>query len=221
MLKKILFGALTVLLALSLVGCGAKKDANADKKDAEQKAEVTVEGTADKAVLAYAQLHAYGMVEDENKTAAGLSDADIEKGKEQVLAPIVDTFKDYPLSDESISEMTDKYVEKLHAAMDIKATVKTEDKEHPVVEVTATTINKEGLAKVAAENSDLSKKAKSSKILRLNQSTISLTNSRSTKRQRWNSLATPSKVPMEKCIGNRRTNKLLKISSRVRNNSII
>ena len=156
MLKKILFGALTVLLALSLVGCGAKKDANADKKDAEQKAEVTVEGTADKAVLAYAQLHAYGMVEDENKTAAGLSDADIEKGKEQVLAPIVDTFKDYPLSDESISEMTDKYVEKLHAAMDIKATVKTEDKEHPVVEVTATTINKEGLAKVAAENSDLS-----------------------------------------------------------------
>ena len=61
----------------------------------------------------------------------------------------------YPLSDESVAEMTGKYVEKLHMAMDMKTTVKKDDKEHPVVELTATTINQEGAAKVAEENADL------------------------------------------------------------------
>ena len=156
MLRKILFGALTVLLALSLVGCGAKKDAAKTDAPAEQKAEeVTVEGTPDKAVLAYAQLYAYGIIEDENQAAAGLQQADIEKVQDQVLAPVVDAFKMYPLSDKSVEEMTAQFVGKLHTAMDIKATVKTEDKEHPVVELKATTINQEGAAKVAEENADL------------------------------------------------------------------
>ena len=156
MLRKILFGALTVLLALSLVGCGAKKDAAKTDAPAEQKTEaVTVEGTPDKAVLAYAQLYAYGIIEDENQAAAGMQQADIEKVQDQVLAPIVEAFKMYPLSDKSVEEMTTQYVGKLHMAMDIKATVKTEDKEHPVVELKATTINQEGAAKVAEENADL------------------------------------------------------------------
>ena len=125
MLKKILFGALTVLLTLSLVGCGGKKDAaKPAEAPAEQKAEVSVEGAPDKAVLAYAQLYAYGIIEDENQAAAGLTDADIDKVQDQILTPIVDAFKMYPLSDESVAEMTGKYVEKLHVAMDIKATVK-------------------------------------------------------------------------------------------------
>ena len=156
MLKKILFGALTVLLALSLVGCGAKKDAAKTDAPAEQKAEeVTVEGTPDKAVLAYAQLYAFGVIEDENQKAAGLQEADIEKVQDQVLAPIVDAFKGYPLSEESVAEMTGRYVEKLHMAMNMSTTVKTEDKEHPVVELKATTINQEGAAKVVEENADL------------------------------------------------------------------
>jgi len=156
MLRKILLGALTVLLALSLVGCGAKKDAAKTDAPAEQKTEaVTVEGTPDKAVLAYAQLYAYGIIEDENQAAAGMQQADIEKVQDQVLAPIVEAFKMYPLSDKSVEEMTTQYVGKLHMAMDIKATVKTEDKEHPVVELKATTINQEGAAKVAEENADL------------------------------------------------------------------
>lgn len=156
MLKKILFGALTVLLALSLVGCGGKKDeAKPAEAPAEQKAEVAVEGAPDKAVLAYAQLYAYGIIEDENQAAAGLTDADIDKVQDKILMPIVDAFKMYPLSDESIAEMTGRYVEKLHMAMDIKATVKKDDKEHPVVELSATTINQEGAAKVATENADL------------------------------------------------------------------
>ena len=39
--------------------------------------------------------------------------------------------------------------------MDMKATVKKEDKEHPVVELTATTINQAGAAEVASNNEDL------------------------------------------------------------------
>ena len=168
MLKKILFGALTVLLALSLVGCGAKKDAAKTDAPAEQKAEVTVEGAPDKAVLACAQLLAYGKTDAENQAAAGITEADAEKAKTQALMPITEAFKVYPLSDESVAEVTGKYVEKLQAAMDIKATVKTEDKEHPVVELSAVTINQEGVAKVAADNADLAALASAYEELKAN-----------------------------------------------------
>lgn len=157
MVKKVVFGALTLLLALCLVGCGGKKEDTAKKDDAAApKAEETkVEGTADKAVLAYAQLYAYGIIEDENQAAAGMTEKDIEAVQEQVISPIVDAFKQYPLSDESVAEMTGEYVAKLHLAMDMKTTIKKDDKEHPVVELTATTINQEGLDDVVKNNTDL------------------------------------------------------------------
>lgn len=155
MVKKVVFGALTLLLALCLVGCGAKKEDAAKKDEASAKTEVKVEGTADKAVLAYAQLYAYGVVEDENLAAAGLTEKDIESVQDQVLLPIVEAFKQYPLSNESVAEMTGRYVGKLHAAMAISATVKKDDKENPVVELRATTINEEGVDKVIETNTDL------------------------------------------------------------------
>ena len=108
MLKKILFGALTVLLALSLVGCGGKKDAAKTDAPAEQKAEVAVEGAPDKAILAYAQLYAYGVIEDENQAAAGLTDADIDKVQDQVLMPIVDAFKMRSRNDRQIRRKTSR-----------------------------------------------------------------------------------------------------------------
>ena len=160
MLRKVLFGALTLLLALCLVGCGAKKDAAGDAKkdEAAQKTEETAkapESSPDKAVLAYAQLYPYGVIEDENQKAAGMTEKDIEAVQDKVLSPIVDAFKQYPLSEESVAEMTGQYVSKLHTAMDMKATVKKEDKTNPVVELSATTINQEGAAKVAEANEDL------------------------------------------------------------------
>lgn len=158
MVRKVLFGALTLLLALSLVGCGGKKDAAGDAKKDEAPAkaeEVQVDGTPDKAVLAYAQLYAYGIIEDENMKAAGMAEKDIEAVQDQVLAPIVDAFKQYPLSDESVAEMTGKYVAKLHTAMEIKATVKKDDAKNPVVELKATTINQAGAVQVAENNADL------------------------------------------------------------------
>ena len=125
MVKKVLFGALTLLLALCLVGCGGKKEDTAKKDEAPAKAEeVKVDGTPDKAVLAYAQLYAYGVIEDENMAAAGMTDKDIEKVQNQVIAPLVETFKEYPLSDESVAEMTGQYVAKLHVGMNMKTTVK-------------------------------------------------------------------------------------------------
>ena len=157
MLRKILFGALTLLLALSLVGCGGdKKDAKKDDAapKAEEKAEMPA-GSPDKAVLAYAQLYAYGVIEDENMAAAGMTDKDVEKVQEQVIGPLVESFKQYPLSDESVAEMTGQYVAKLHAGMNMKATVKKEDATNPVVELTATTIDQAGAAKVAENNADL------------------------------------------------------------------
>lgn len=158
MLRKVLFGALTLLLALCLVGCGAKKD-DAKKDDAAApKAEEKVEapaGAPDKAVLAYAQLYAYGVIEDENMKAAGMTDKDVEEVQEQVIKPIVEAFQQYPLSDESVAEMTGQYVAKLHNAMAIKTTVKKEDATNPVVELKATTINQAGADEVAKNNEDL------------------------------------------------------------------
>lgn len=158
MWRKVLFGALTLLLALCLVGCGGKKDAGGDAKKDDVKTETAAqmpEGSPDKAVLAYAQLYAYGIIEDENQAAAGMTEKDIEAVQEQVLSPIVNAFKEYPLSDESVAEMTGQYVSKLHTAMDMKATVKKDDKTNPVVELSATTINQAGATKVAETNEDL------------------------------------------------------------------
>ena len=157
MVKRILFGALTLLLALTLVGCGGKKNADADKKDqTAQKTEIVApEGSADKAILAYAQLCAYGMPDDDALKAAGLTEKDVAAAKEKVVDPLLKSFSQYPLNDESINRIKKEYPEKLQAAMEIKATVKTDDKEKPVVELTATTINKDGAAKVAEENADL------------------------------------------------------------------
>ena len=153
MVKKILVGALTILFALCMVGCGGGDDkAAAPEKKADT---AKVEGSADKAVMAYAQLYAFGVVEDEYMAAAGMAEKDIEAVQEQVLAPIVQAFQGYPLSDENIAEITGQYISKLSAGMDMKATIKKDDPANPVVELTATTINQEAATKVAENNENL------------------------------------------------------------------
>lgn len=160
MFRKVLFGALTLLLTFCLVGCGGKKD-DAAKKDeaaAAPKAEEKVEtptGSPDKAVLAYAQLYSYGVIEDENMAAAGMTEKDVEEVQNQIFTSLVNSFKEYPLNDESVAKMTEQYVAKLHKDMNIKATVKKEDKTHPVVELTASTIDQASAKKIAENNADL------------------------------------------------------------------
>ena len=159
MLKKLLFGALTCLLALSLVGCGGKKDEAkpADPKPAAQEETKTeavkVESTADKAILAYAQLYAYGLAEDEK--VAGLTDADTKPIEEKVIGDLLKSFSQFPLSDENVQNATATYIEKLHNGMEIKPVLKTDDPTAPVVEVSLETIDQAGAAQAASTNEDL------------------------------------------------------------------
>ena len=155
MFRKVLFGVLTLLLALCMVGCGDDKPAADGDKKADTPAAQKVEGSADKAVLAYAQLYAYGIIEDENQAAAGMIESEIKDVQDKVLAPLVQAFQGYPLSDENVAEITGEYVGKLHKAMDMKTKIKKDDPEHPVVELTATTIDQAGAAKVAESDENL------------------------------------------------------------------
>lgn len=159
MLKKLLFGALTLLLALSLVGCGGKKD---EAKPAENKPAAQNEAapeaakpefSADKAILAYAQLYAYGLAEDEK--AAGLTDADTKPIEDKVIGDLLQAFKAFPLSDENVENATATYIEKLHKGMEIKTVLKKDDPTAPVVEVSLETIDQAGAAQAAANSEDL------------------------------------------------------------------
>lgn len=156
MARKILFGLLTALLALSLVGCGGGDDKKSGGDSTKKIETASVpEGAADKAVLAYAQLYAYGVIEDENQAAAGMQESDIENAQKQVLEPIVKAFQSFPLSDENVAEMTGQYVEKLHLGMNMKTQIKNDDPENPVVELTATTIDSAGAVELASSSESL------------------------------------------------------------------
>ena len=157
MLKKLLFGALTCLLALTLVGCGGKKDEAkpADNKPAaEEKVEVAKPVVAaDKAILAYAQLFAYGVPEDPK--AAGMTDEDTKPAEEKIIGSLLQAFSQFPLSDENVQNATASYIEKLHNGMEIKVELKKDDPAQPVVEVSVEPLDVAGANKVAATNEDL------------------------------------------------------------------
>lgn len=152
MIRKILFGLLTALLALSLVGCGGDDSGDSSEKKTET---AKPEFSADKAVLGYAQLYSYGVPEDDAAKATGLSAKEIEEAQVQVIAPLIEAFREFPISEENAQAITTQYIEKLQAAMDIKTKLKTDDPKNPVVELTASVLNIEGVSKVAEENTDL------------------------------------------------------------------
>ena len=143
MLRKILFGALTLLLALGMIGCGGKKDDAAAKKDTA----VAVEGTADKAILAYAQLYAYGNPDEDAVKAAGLTEDEIKKAQEQVIGGSMFAFANFSLNKQNLESTVKQYNEKIKSKTNVKVTIKKDDKENPVVELTAATINNEASTK--------------------------------------------------------------------------
>ena len=145
MVKKILFGALTLLLAICMVGCGAKKDGNADvKTDA-----TAPEATADKAVLAYGQLYAYGDPDEDVIKAAGLTAKEVEDIQAQVIGGPMFAFANFSLTKENLESLMKQYTEKLKSSTNVTATIKKEDKENPVVELTVATINNDASTKAA------------------------------------------------------------------------
>lgn len=151
MLKKIVFGLLTALLALSLVGCGGGDDKKGSD-DSAKKAAVP-EYSADKAVLAYAELSALGL--SENSVATGLSEKDLKTIEDNWDEMMFDSFKKFPLSDESAKEMSIKFYGRMASDMEISATLKKDDPEHPVVELKAKPIDQKAAAKFATESEDI------------------------------------------------------------------
>ena len=160
MFKKLSLGALTLLLALTLVGCGGKKEeAKPDAKPEAQQTETAKpevakpEGSADKAVLAYAQLFAYGLPED--PSAAGMTDADTKPMEEKTIGALLQAFSAFPLSDENVQNATASYIQKLHNAMEIKTVLKQDDAEKPVVEVSVEPLDAAGAAQVSQTHEDV------------------------------------------------------------------
>lgn len=129
MLKKILFGALTVLFALSLVGCGGDEDKPAEKPAVEKK-----EVTADKAIITYAELLATG--ESAGAGDLGLTDAEKDALANSAAKYAIEFSGDFiPLSDESGQAIATKLHELAKQNMKFVATVKKDDAEHPVIEL--------------------------------------------------------------------------------------
>ena len=137
MLRKIF--SVTILLTLLLTACGQKLP----------------EVDADKAVTAYAQLYTCGTIDVDLRHAVNLSDADIAEARTQVVAPLIRALKQYPLSDETIRGVTEKFLDRLQHVMDIKVKLKDGDREHPTVELVATNINPETVEIFAEDDDDL------------------------------------------------------------------
>ena len=138
MLKKI-FICVLMLAALIAAGCGPDK----------------ISGTPDKAILAFAEITMTGA--SENMAAAGFSADDQKEISRNMANTFEASMKNIaPLSDASAAELTKIYFDKLKSSMTFKATIKKEDSEHPIVEITTTPIDQGSSAKNAAtENEEL------------------------------------------------------------------
>ena len=68
---------------------------------------------------------------------------------------MLEGFRQFPLSEENAQKATVLYIEKLHTAMEIKTTLKKDDPEHPVVEVSAETLDTAGATEVTQNSEDM------------------------------------------------------------------
>ena len=134
--KRLLLPFIAVLAMFLVAGCGEKPK---DK--------------ADKAVLAYAELYAYG---DTDKTeAAVFTTEQKEKISEALLTEVDQQFQSMMLSKDNAVAVTNYYIADRKANITLKAKVKKDDSEHPVVELTATPVDKAEFDKIMQTNEDL------------------------------------------------------------------
>ena len=146
MFKKSFVALATLCLMMLFAGCGddgQQKSAVADKPAY----------SADKAVLAYAEMYAFGVTD--HLAEAGLTEKDVEQVSDNIVGELVKDFAEFPLNEENVAAMTTNYLTKLMLAMDIKTSLKTDDPENPVVTLTATTINETEAEKMAETNPDI------------------------------------------------------------------
>lgn len=138
MLKKFFAcAASAVLMMLLLTGCGADK----------------VVGSADKAVLAYAEITMTG--ESPNMSAAGFSEDDGKEIRYRTAKTFIESMENIaPLSDATAEEVTNIYFNKLKGELKFSATLKKDDADHPIVELTAASIDQTATVKASAGQND-------------------------------------------------------------------
>lgn len=138
MLKKIFVCAL-IVAALCMTGCGSEK----------------ISGSPDKAVLAYAEIAMTGS--SDNMAAAGFTADDQQEIRRNMATTFVNTMASIaPLSDATAEQITNIYFDKLKGNLKFNATLKKDDAERPIVELTATPIDQgETARKAAAKNDEL------------------------------------------------------------------
>ena len=108
--------------------------------------------SADKAILAYAELYTFGT--SENVDATGLPQEYADAIKKRMQNHLMLAFKNYPLTTENFATVQTKLVEKLHEIIKISARIKVDDAENPVVEITANHINQNVVDEITAHNGD-------------------------------------------------------------------
>lgn len=138
MLRKV-FGCALMLAMMICAGCGGS-----DK----------VIGAPDKAVLAYAELVTMG--ESPNMTAAGFSEDDNKNLRKMMTKTFETSFSEIvPLSDQSSDDLANVFYANSKAKIKFKATLKTDDAERPIIELTTTPFDMSNAANVYAPNDEL------------------------------------------------------------------
>ena len=108
---------------------------------------------ADKAILAYAEVYAFGA--SSHSKYIGLSKSDINKIERQITAKFADDFKEFCLSEESLNKLTNVYVKKFKSDMKIKTAFKEKNETSPVVSLTANILNNESYKNQARNDKNL------------------------------------------------------------------
>ncbi|MBE8951353.1 MAG: hypothetical protein SR3Q1_12335 [Quinella sp. 3Q1] len=137
MLKKFLIYVL-MAATLFMTGCGSQK----------------VEGTPDKAILAYAEIFMTG--DSANLAAAGFSPAYKENIREQMAEAFTESFKEIvPLNDASTSAIMEKFYSRFKDEMEFQVALKKDDAKNPVVELKTTPPDQVAANRAAISNDEL------------------------------------------------------------------
>ncbi|MBQ6320800.1 hypothetical protein IJI17_01070 [Candidatus Saccharibacteria bacterium] len=116
--------------------------------------EEKVEGSPDKAILAYAEIFMKG--ETENLAAAGFSEEYAENIRGQMAEAFSESFKDVaPLNAASLNQVAKKFYTHFKDDIKFKATLKQADAKNPVVELTTTPPDQIGANRAAVNNDEL------------------------------------------------------------------
>ena len=138
MFRKILICAAALLMILA-AGCG-----NEEK----------VEGTPDKAILAYAEIFMKG--DSQHLAEAGFSEAYKENIRGQMAEAFAESFKDIaPLSKDSMEKISKKFYDRFKDEIKFQVTLKKDDAKNPVVELKTTPPDQIGANRAAIANDEL------------------------------------------------------------------